>query len=76
MRRCSAFTLSYDEFARSLFTTGTELTLPLSVLAQFDRQLTPTLYAIGTVTTVLSLLVVGLSATLLLLMRRATRSSR
>ena len=70
------FTLSYDEFARSLFTTGVDLTLPLSVLAQFDRQLTPTLYAIGTVTTVLSLLVVGLSAALLLLMRRAMRPSR
>ena len=67
------FTLSYDEFARSLFTTGIDLTLPLSVLAQFDRQLTPTLYAIGTVTTVLSLLAVALSAALVWLIRRTTR---
>lgn len=54
------FTLSYDEFARSLFTTGTEQTLPLVILAQFDRQLQPTLYAIGTATTVLSLTAVVL----------------
>jgi putative spermidine/putrescine transport system permease protein len=69
------FTLSYDEFARSLFTTGTDLTLPLAVLAQFDRQLTPTLYAIGTATTVLSLAAVGLFVTLFWLVRRRTRPS-
>lgn len=54
------FTLSYDEFARSLFTTGSDQTLPLVILAQFDRQLQPTLYAIGTVTTVFSLVAVAL----------------
>ena len=69
------FTLSYDEFARSLFTTGINLTLPLAVLAQFDRQLTPTLYAIGTATTFFSLLAVGCSAALILLVRRLTRGS-
>ena len=45
------FSLSYDEFARSMFTTGADLTLPLAVMAQLDRQLTPEIYAIGTATT-------------------------
>ena len=64
------FTLSYDEFARSLFATGPEQTLPLVIYAQFDRQLQPTLYAIGTLTTVVSLGVVAVSAALLRLVRR------
>lgn len=66
------FTLSYDEFARSLFATGPDQTLPLVIYAQFDRQLQPTLYAIGTLTTAVSLGVVGLSAGLLQLVRRRT----
>ena len=45
------FSLSYDEFARSMFTTGADITLPLAVMAQLDRQLTPELYAIGAATT-------------------------
>jgi putative spermidine/putrescine transport system permease protein len=71
------FTLSYDEFARSLFTTGSDLTLPLAIFAQFDRQLTPTLYAIGTATTVLSLAAVGLfSLSFRLVTRRAAGAAR
>jgi hypothetical protein len=42
------------------------------IYAQFDRQLQPTLYAIGTLTTVVSLGVVALSAALLRLVRRRT----
>lgn len=66
------FTLSYDEFARSLFATGPEQTLPLVIYAQFDRQLQPTLYAIGTVTTAVSLGAVALFAGLVRLVRRRT----
>lgn len=65
------FSLSYDEFARSLFTTGADLTLPLALMAQFDQQLTPTLYAIGTVTTVLSLAAILLFGGLFWLVRRS-----
>lgn len=54
------FSLSYDEYPRSLFTTGSDMTLPLAVMAQLDRQLTPELYAIGTATTVFSLVAIGL----------------
>jgi putative spermidine/putrescine transport system permease protein len=65
------FSLSYDEFARSMFTTGADITLPLAVMAQLDRQLTPELYAIGTATTGASLLVIlTTTATLWLLRRR------
>jgi putative spermidine/putrescine transport system permease protein len=65
------FSLSYDEYARSLFTTGADLTLPLALMAQFDRQLTPTLYAIGTVTTVCSLAAVLLFSAAFWLVRRS-----
>lgn len=68
------FTLSYDEFARSLFATGSEQTLPLVIYAQFDRQLQPTLYAIGTMTTAVSLGAVASFAALFRLVRRRTRS--
>ena len=65
------FSLSYDEFARSMFTTGADITLPLAVMAQLDRQLTPELYAIGTATTAASLLaILGTTAMLWLLRRR------
>lgn len=69
------FTLSYDEFARSLFATGSEQTLPLIIFAQFDRQLQPTLYAIGTTTTVISLGMVGLFALLFRIVRRRAQST-
>ena len=68
------FTLSFDEFARSLFATGPEQTLPLVIYAQFDRQLQPTLYAIGTATTAISLGAVSGFAALFRLVRRRTRT--
>ena len=75
------FTLSFDEFARSFFTTGSEQTLPLVIYAQFDRQLQPTLYALGTATTAVSLLAVDWAMALVRLVRRrvvtgATSSAR
>jgi putative spermidine/putrescine transport system permease protein len=69
------FSLSYDEFARSLFTTGADLTLPLALMAQFDQQLTPTLYAIGTVTTVLSLAAILLFGGMFWAVRRSMRGA-
>lgn len=69
------FTLSYDEFARSFFSTGSEMTLPLVIFAQFDRQLQPTLYAIGTATTVISLTTVAVFAILFRLVRLRTRAA-
>lgn len=68
------FTLSYDEFARSFFATGSEQTLPLIIFAQFDRQLQPTLYAIGTATTAVSLTMVAVFTLLLRAVRRRSRT--
>jgi len=67
------FTLSYDEFSRSLFATGPEQTLPLVIYAQSDRQLQPTLYAIGTMTTIVSLGAVTVFALLFRLVKRRNR---
>lgn len=52
------FTLSYDEFARSLMTAGTRNTLPLEIYGMTTNVTTPVLYALGTVTTVFSFLVI------------------
>ena len=53
------FTLSYDEFARSLMTSGTYNTLPLEIYGMTTNVTTPVLYALGTVTTLFSFLVIA-----------------
>jgi putative spermidine/putrescine transport system permease protein len=53
------FTLSYDEFARTLMTSGTFNTLPLEIYGMTTNVTTPVLYALGTVTTAFSFLVIG-----------------
>ena len=68
------FTLSYDEFARSRMTMGSFNTLPLEITGMTTNVTTPVLYALGTVTTVFSLLVIGGSLAAILLLRR--RSAR
>ena len=54
------FTLSYDEFARTLLTAGSYNTLPLEIFGMTTNVTTPVLYALGTLTTVFSLLIIGL----------------
>jgi putative spermidine/putrescine transport system permease protein len=66
------FSLSYDEYARSMFTTGPDATLPLAVMAQLDRQLTPEIYAVGTTTTFFSLIAVLFFTVAFWAMRRST----
>ncbi|KQO83275.1 ABC transporter permease [Rhizobium sp. Leaf262] len=53
------FTLSYDEFARTLMTSGTFNTLPLEIYGMTTNVTTPVLYALGTVTTVFSFFVIA-----------------
>mgnify|MGYP001814214357 FL=1 len=53
------FTLSYDEFARTLLTSGSYNTLPLEIFGMTTNVTTPVLFALGTLTTVFSLLVIG-----------------
>ncbi|MEM6988599.1 MAG: ABC transporter permease subunit, partial [Pseudomonadota bacterium] len=52
------FTLSYDEFARTLLTSGSYNTLPLEIFGMTTNVTTPVLYALGTVTTAFSLLII------------------
>jgi putative spermidine/putrescine transport system permease protein len=48
------FTLSYDEFARTLMTSGEFNTLPLELFAMTTNVTSPVLYALGTLTTIIS----------------------
>ena len=68
------FTLSYDELARSSQALGALNTLPLELQAMQTNVTTPVIYALGTLTTALSLLVIGASlGTLLTLRARRAR---
>src|ERR1700747_1369054 len=53
------FTLSYDEFPRSWLTVGPNNTLPLEIWAMTTNITSPALYALGTVTTAISFVVIG-----------------
>jgi len=53
------FTLSYDEFARTLLTAGSYNTLPLEIFGMTTNVTTPVLYALGTLTTIFSFLMIG-----------------
>jgi putative spermidine/putrescine transport system permease protein len=64
------FTLSYDEFARTLMTAGTYNTLPLEIYGMTTNVTTPVLYALGTVTTVFSFLVIALTLGIILWLER------
>jgi len=52
------FTLSYDEFARTLLTAGSDNTLPLEIFGMTTSVTTPVLYALGTLTTAFSFVVI------------------
>ncbi|CAN7447423.1 ABC transporter permease [Rhizobium sp. LjRoot254] len=65
------FTLSYDEFARTLMTSGTYNTLPLEIYGMTTNVTTPVLYALGTVTTVFSFLVIAGTLGLIVYLNRA-----
>ena len=69
------FTLSYDEFARTLLTAGPNNTLPLEIYGMTTNITTPVLYALGTVTTAFSFVVIGsaILGVVLLQRRRARR---
>jgi putative spermidine/putrescine transport system permease protein len=59
------FTLSYDELARSSQALGALNTLPLELQAMQSNATTPVIYALGTLTTALSLVVIGTSLAVL-----------
>ena len=53
------FTLSYDEFARTLLTSGSYNTLPLEIFGMTTNVTTPVLYALGSLTTGFSFIMIG-----------------
>lgn len=53
------FTLSYDEFARTLQTTGPSNTVPIEIWSMTQNVTSPSIYALGTVTTGVSFLIIG-----------------
>jgi putative spermidine/putrescine transport system permease protein len=55
------FTLSYDEFPRSWLTAGPKNTLPIEIWTMTTNVTSPALYALGTVTTAISLTAIALA---------------
>jgi putative spermidine/putrescine transport system permease protein len=64
------FTLSYDEFARSLLTAGSYNTLPLEIFGMTTNVTSPVLYALGTLTTAFSFLIIASFIALAVVLRR------
>jgi putative spermidine/putrescine transport system permease protein len=55
------FTLSYDEFPRTLLTSGATNTLPMEIWGMTTNVTSPALYALGTVTTLVSFIAITLA---------------
>lgn len=68
------FTLSFDEFARSLLVMGVRNSLPLEIFGMTTTVTTPTLYALGTLTTLVSFLMIG--ASLLIIRQLSAQRAR
>lgn len=69
-----AFTLSYDEFPRTLFAAGGDLTLPLAIYGTFSVEIHPNLFAFGVLSTLFSFAVLAVYGILMTLtIRRAKR---
>jgi putative spermidine/putrescine transport system permease protein len=64
------FTLSYDEFPRSWLTVGSRNTLPLEIWTMTTNVTSPALYALGTVTTVVSFIAIAIALTSIALIQR------
>jgi putative spermidine/putrescine transport system permease protein len=64
------FTLSYDEFPRSWLTVGSKNTLPLEIWTMTTNVTSPALYALGTVTTIISFSVIALALGSIIVIQR------
>ncbi|MFG6081841.1 ABC transporter permease [Paracoccus litorisediminis] len=68
------FSLSYDEFARTLLTAGSHNTLPLEIFGMTTNVTKPVIFALGTLTTVFSFaIILAFLATLWVLGKRRAR---
>jgi putative spermidine/putrescine transport system permease protein len=68
-----AFTLSYDEFSRTLFASGRDQTLPLAIYGTFSVEIHPNVFAFGVLTTVFSFALLAVYAILMSLSVRRAR---
>ncbi len=66
------FTLSWDEFPRTLLTAGSDNTLPLEIFGMTTNVTTPVLYALGAATTGISLFAIAASLLTIRLLARRT----
>jgi putative spermidine/putrescine transport system permease protein len=64
------FTLSYDEFARTLLTAGSKNTLPLEIYGMTTNVTTPVIFALGTLTTIFSFAIIATFLIALVIMNR------
>ena len=67
------FTLSYDEFTHTMLLSGEYNTLPLDINAAMSVRVRPTLFALGTASTIFSYAMIGLFLIIYSLLYRRTR---
>ena len=68
------FTLSYDEFPRTRLVVGSRNTLPIEIFEMTTNVTSPALYTLGTVTTIVSFIAIGLAlGSIALIQRRRMR---
>ena len=70
------FTLSWDEIARTSQAIGDVNTLPLELQGLTTTVTTPAIYALGTLTTVVSFVVMGLTMLAIVRLRRRQSAGR
>ncbi len=68
-----ALTLSYDEFPRTLFTGGSDVTMPIAIYGTFAVEIHPNLFAFGVLTTLFSLSLLAVYGILMSLSVRRAR---
>jgi len=68
-----ALTLSYDEFPRTLFTGGSDVTMPLAIYGTFAVEIHPNLFAFGVITTLFSFSLLAIYGILMLTAVRRAR---
>jgi putative spermidine/putrescine transport system permease protein len=70
------FTLSYDEFGRTLLTAGVSNSLPLEIYGMTTNITSPALYALGTLTTGVSFGAIAIFLAVAFYLRKRTSSVR
>ena len=69
-----AFTLSYDEFPRTLFTAAGDVTMPIAIYGTFSVEIHPNLFAFGVLTTLFSLALLTVYAILMAMSVRRSQA--